>query len=104
MELTDNPGNMSALTLEANVHVVDQGTSDTKGLETKKKEEKKPEQSTLIKWKHNVFPHSRENCLPEGGTAYQFEKSSSAFDIYKQIINLDILIEILVQQSNLYLQ
>ena len=31
---------MSTLTLEANVHVVDQGTSDTKGLETNKKRKK----------------------------------------------------------------
>ena len=27
IELTDNPGNLSALTLEASVHVVDQGTT-----------------------------------------------------------------------------
>ena len=27
IELADNPGNVSALTLEANVHVVDQGTT-----------------------------------------------------------------------------
>ena len=30
IKLTDNPGNASALTLEANVHVVDQGTTNTK--------------------------------------------------------------------------
>ena len=30
IELTDNPGNVSALTLEANVHVVVQGTTHTK--------------------------------------------------------------------------
>ena len=30
IELTDNPGNVSALTLEANVHVVDQGITHTK--------------------------------------------------------------------------
>ena len=33
IELTDNPGNVSTLTLEANVHVVDQGTTHTKELE-----------------------------------------------------------------------
>ena len=42
IELTDNPDNASALTLEANVHVVDQETTHTKELETKK--EKKPEE------------------------------------------------------------
>ena len=40
VELTDNPGNMSALTLERNVHVVDQGTMHTKELETNKRREK----------------------------------------------------------------
>ena len=30
IELTDNQGNVSALTLEANVHIVDQGTTHTK--------------------------------------------------------------------------
>ena len=30
IELTDNPGNVRALILEANVHVVDQGTTHTK--------------------------------------------------------------------------
>ena len=30
IKLTDNQGNVSALTLEANVHIVDQGTTHTK--------------------------------------------------------------------------
>ena len=30
IELTENQGNVSALTLEANVHIVDQGTTHTK--------------------------------------------------------------------------
>ena len=30
IELTDNPGNVSVLTLETNVHVVEQGTTRTK--------------------------------------------------------------------------
>ena len=64
----------------------------------------KPGESTPIIWKRNVSPHSREYCFLEGKGTNQFEESSSAFDIYKQIINLDLLIEILVQQSNLYLQ
>ena len=42
IELTDNPGNVSALTLEADVHVVDQGTTNTKELETNKKRKKSP--------------------------------------------------------------
>ena len=40
VELTDNPDNVSALTLKANVHVVDQGTTRTKELETNKKKKK----------------------------------------------------------------
>ena len=36
IELTNNPDNASVLTSEANVHVVDKGTTHTKGIETKK--------------------------------------------------------------------
>ena len=32
IELTDNPGNVSAFTLEANVHIVDQKITHTKEL------------------------------------------------------------------------
>ena len=41
----DNPDNMTALTLETNVNVVDQRTTHTKELETNKKK-KKPEENT----------------------------------------------------------
>ena len=40
IELTDNPENVSGLALDANVHVVDEGTTHTKGLETKKKKKR----------------------------------------------------------------
>ena len=40
IELADNLDNVSALILEANVHVVDQGTTHTKKLETNKKRKK----------------------------------------------------------------
>ena len=56
-EIIDNPGNMSALTLEAHVHFVDQGTTHTKQQEASKKR-KKSEESTSITWKRNVSPHS----------------------------------------------
>ena len=49
----------------------------------------------------STFP---ENFPLEGRVANQFDESPSAFDIYEEVINLDILIEILVQQSNLYSQ
>ena len=37
IELTDNPSNVSALRLEVNIHVVDQGTTHTRELEANKK-------------------------------------------------------------------
>ena len=104
IELTENPGNVNALKLEVNIYVFDQKRTHTKQLETKLKEKNKPEQSTPIAWKHNVSPHSREYCFLEGRIANQFQKSASTFDIYEQIINLNLLIEILVQQINLYWQ
>ena len=40
IELTENPGNVSALRLEVNIQVVDQGKTHTKELETNKKRKK----------------------------------------------------------------
>ena len=53
IELTDNPGDMSALTLEGNVHVVDQGTTHIKEQETNKKRKKS----------HKEVPRSYGNAM-----------------------------------------
>ena len=82
IKLTGNPSNVSALTLEANAHVVDQVTTHTKELEIDKKR-KKTEESTLLIWKRNVSPHSREYCLLDGRVASQFDESASTFDTYE---------------------
>ena len=78
IELTDNPGNVSALRLEVNTHVADQGTIHTKEIESNKKRKKKPEESTPITWKRDVPPHSREYCFLEGRITNQFEESASS--------------------------
>ena len=62
------------------------------------------EENISITWKRNVSSHFRENCLLERGVFYQFDGSASAFDIYEQVINLDVFIKLLVEESNLYSQ
>ena len=89
---------MSAWWLEVNIQVVDQGATGTKELETNKKK-KNPEESTPITWKSNVSLHSQHYCFLEGRVTNQFKESISAFNIYKQTINLNLLIEIIVQQN-----
>ena len=96
--LVDNLDNVSVLKPEANVHVVDEGTTHTKELETNKKR-KNPQDNIPNTWKRNVSSHFRENCLLEGRVSYQFDKSASAFNILEQIINLDILIELVVNKA-----
>ena len=61
----------------------------------KQKERKKPEENTPVTWKRKVSLYSQENCLLKGRVANQFGKSASAFNIFEQIIILDVLIEIL---------
>ena len=56
IELTDNPGNMSSLTLEVNVHVVDQGSTHTKELETNKKG-KKSQKEVHRSYGNAIFLH-----------------------------------------------
>ena len=98
IELIDNLDNVSVLKPEANVHVVDEGTTHTKEPEINKKR-KNPQDNIPNTWKRNVSSHFRENCLLEGRVYYQFDKSASAFNILEQIINLDILIELVVNKA-----
>ena len=48
MKLAGNPSNVSALRLQANANVADQGTTHTKELETDKKRKKTQKNSTPI--------------------------------------------------------
>ena len=57
IELTDNQDNVSALTLEANVHVVDQGTTH-EITKDKQKDKKRQKKVPPITWKRNISSHS----------------------------------------------
>ena len=72
IKVNDNPDNSRVLTTEADVYVVDKGTTHTKELGTNKKKKK---------LKRNVCAHFRENCLLVGRVPYQSEESASAFNI-----------------------
>ena len=56
MKLTDNSGNVSNLTLEANAHVVDQGNTRTKELETSNKR-KKSQKNVSRSYENATFLH-----------------------------------------------
>ena len=56
----------------------------------------KTKENTPITWKRKCYLHFQENCLFEGRVTDQFDKSASAFNIYEQITNLDVWIEILI--------
>ena len=102
IKLTDNQYNASVLTPEANVYVDDEWITYNKKLETDKKR-KKPEENSLITWKRNVSPHSQESYLLEDRDFYQLDEGAPAFNVYEQFINLDVLTELLVQQSTTYI-
>ena len=102
IKLTDNQYNASVLTPEANVYVDDEWTTYNKKLETDKKR-KKPEENSPITWKRNVSPHSQESYLLEDRDFYQLDEGAPAFNVYEQFINVDVLTELLVQQSTTYI-
>ena len=62
IELTDNPSNMSALRLEVNIHVADQGITHTKEIETNKKR-KKSQKKVPRSHGNAMFLHILENIV-----------------------------------------
>ena len=59
IEIIDNPGNMSALTLETNVNFVDQGTTHTKELREKQSKDKQKEKKVRRKY----LDHMETQCF-----------------------------------------
>ena len=94
---------MGTLILEAKIQVVDNGTTHTKELDTKKREK--------TRRKYPDYPEKLGFCTVlrkifffEERVTNQFDESALAFNIYEQITNSNYVIEILVQQSNFYFQ
>ena len=54
-------------------------------------------------WRRNIAPNIREECNLVGEICHQLKESASSLEVY-EVVNLDVLIELLVTQSNLYSQ
>ena len=100
IELTENPVNTSSLRLEAYVHVVDKETTYTKELETNKK--RKDQKKILWSCGNSTFLHILDRIVFL--RAELQTNLTKVLQLYEQIINLRVLTEILVQQSNFYWQ
>ena len=95
IEITNNLNKLSTLALEANIHVVDQGNTYTNELETNKKRKNN-------RRKYPIYMEMQRSSTFSRELSSLRQRIASVFDIYRQVTNLDVLVEILVQQSNLY--
>ena len=104
IELTKNLENASVLTPEVNVYVIEESTVNTKELETNIKS-KSLKENTLMIW-NMTFLHFIERIVFWERSFLPFWQKCFSFQylwIYLSL-NLDVLIKLLVQQSNIYSQ
>ena len=57
-----------------------------------------------ISWKNNGTPLSKTPCALKAEVNHQFPEHFTPFDIYEKVINLDVLVGILVTETNIYAQ
>ena len=57
-----------------------------------------------FQWRCNISPNIREDWNLVGEVCHQSKESASPLEVYEKVVNLDVLIEFLVTQSNLYSQ
>ena len=88
--------NVDILTPEAIIHIV-------KDNETEQGKSPKSElEEVQLQWRRNIASKIGEECNLVGEVCYQWKESASLLDVYEKVVNLDVLIELLVTQSNLY--
>ena len=90
--------NADILTPEASIHIVkDNENEQGKNLKNKLDE-------IQFQWRPKIALNIREECNLVGEVYHQLKESASSLEVYEKVVNLDVLIELLVTQSNLYSQ
>ena len=57
-----------------------------------------------FQWRRNIAPNIRKQCNLAGEVCYQSKESPSPLKVYEKAVNLDVLIGLLVTQSNFFSQ
>ena len=74
----------------------------------KRNREKKKSKTKLkevqFQWRHKIAPNIREECNLVAEVCHSLKESTLPLEVYVKVMNLDVLILLLVTQSNLYSQ
>ena len=97
-DIAPDSGNADFLTAEASIHIVKDNEKEQEKNSKSKLEE------VQFQWRRNIAPNIREECNFVGEVYHQLKESASPLEVYEKVVNLDVLIELLVTQSNLYSQ
>ena len=90
--------NADILTPEASIHIV-KDNEEEQGKNSKSKLEE-----VQFQWRRNIAPNIREECNLGGEVCHQLKENALPLEVYEKAVNLDVLIELLATQSNLYSQ
>ena len=93
-----NSNNADILTPEASIHIVKDNEKEQRKNSKRKLEE------VQFQWRRNIAPNIREECNLGGEVCHQLKESALPLEVYEKVVNLDVLLELLVTQSNLYSQ
>ena len=90
--------NADILTPEASINFVKDNEKE------QGKNSKSQIEEVQFQWRRNVAPNIREECNLVGEVCNELKVSTSLLGVYAKFVNLNVLIELFVIQSNLYSQ
>ena len=87
--------NADILTPEGSIHIVKDNEKE-QGKNSKSKFEE-----VQFQWRRNIASNIREDWNLVGKVCHRLKESASPLEVYEKVVDLDLLIELLVTQSNL---
>lgn len=89
----------------ANIYIVPSNKKDVDdNINNQQPTSSKSKSNETLKWKKSFKSHDKKKCSLEGTVKKIFPELVKPMEVYEQVLNLDILVELLVAESNLYAQ
>ena len=87
---------------EANVQVLENTEEKQNTLKNQNNEKKNKANEKAISSKSNGRPFTRDPCILHPEVKHEFPENHTPFSILENVVNLSILVEILVNETNIY--
>ena len=89
---------------EANAHVLENTEEKQNTSKNQNNKKKNKANKEVISWKSNDRPFRREPCILHPEVKHEFPQNHTLSSTFEKVFNLNILVELFVNEANIYAQ